>query len=132
MFSSPYYEKLPCGGTLTIIEDKWFIEYSFLPLNINSGNISIIIKSTDIDNHLIALHDNLELFKSLEHKCNECIFGIPASMNMTINVHGPSKGVCLEGYYRPIFSDRQFNLVKKSFIYAKEKALTLLKNKSTD
>lgn len=128
----PYYEKLPCGGTLTIINNSWFIEYSFLPLKPNSGNISIVIKDTDINNHLIALHDNLEIFKSIEHHCDECIYGIPASMNMTINLHGPSKGVCLEGYYRPIASDLEFELVKNSLLYAKDKAFKLLKNKSTD
>ena len=57
----PYYEKLPCGGILTIVNNKWFIQYSFLPLDPNGGNISIIIKSTDIDNHLIALRNNFEL-----------------------------------------------------------------------
>lgn len=128
----PYYEKLPCGGILTIVNDTWFIEYNFLNLDPNSGNISIVIKNTDIDNHLTALHDNLEIFKSIEHICDECIYGIPASMNMTINPHGLSKGVCLEGYYRPIASYSEFELVKKSLLYAKAKALKLLKNKSTD
>ena len=104
----PYYEKLPCGGILTIVNNKWFIQYSFLPLDPGGGNISIIIKSTDIDNHLIALRNNFELFKSIEHNCDECIYGIPAYMNMTINVHGPSKGVCLEGYYRPISTEKEF------------------------
>lgn len=128
----PYYEKLPCGGILTILNNKWFIQYSFLPLDPGGGNISIIIESTDIDNHLIALRNNFELFKSIEHNCDECIYGIPAYMNMTINVHGPSKGVCLEGYYRPISTEKEFQLVKDSFLYAKEKAMELLKNKSTN
>ena len=112
----PYYEKLPCGGILTIVNNKWFIQYSFLPLDPGGGNISIIIKSTDID----------------KHNCDEYIYGIPAYMNMTINVHGPSKGVCLEGYYRPISTEKEFQLVKDSFLYAKEKAMELLKNKSTN
>ena len=51
---------------------------------------------------------------------------------MTINVHGPSKGVCLEGYYRPNSTEKEFQLVKDSFLYAKEKAMELLKNKSTN
>jgi len=76
--------------------------------------------------------NNFELFKSIEHNCDECIYGIPAYMNMTINVHGPSKGVCLEGYYRPISTEKEFQLVKDSFLYAKEKAMELLKNKSTN
>lgn len=122
----PYYEKLPCGGILTITSNKWYIEYSFLSVNLNGSKISIIIDSSQIDNHLTALKTNLEIYKTFQPNSNEDVYGIPGLMDMTINLHGPCKGVCLEIYYRPVSSDEDFQLIKKSFTYAKNKANAIL------
>ena len=42
---------------------------------------------------------------------------------MTINLHGHSKGVCILGYYRPVRNDEEYNIIKKSFEYAKKKQI---------
>ncbi len=127
-----YYEKLPCGGLLTVTDDNWYIEYNFLPLELKSEMITFRIDSSEVDDHLVALKNNLEIFKSYSDSSDEGVYGIPGAMNMTINLHGHSKGVCILGYYRPVRNDEEYDIIKKSFEYAKKEANSILHHNTTN
>ncbi|MBS6600860.1 MAG: hypothetical protein ACLR02_03955 [Clostridium sp.] len=127
-----YYQKLPCGALLTITDDDWYIEYRFLPLEPKAELITFRIDSNEVDNHLIALKKNLEIFKAYADSSDEGVYGIPGAMNMTINLHGHSKGVCILGYYRPVRNDEEYNIIKKSFEYAKKEANSMLHHNTTN
>lgn len=127
-----YYKKLPCGGVLTVTDDNWYIEYNFLPLELKSEMITFRIDSSEVDDHLTALKNNLEIFKSYVDSSDEGVYGIPGAMNMTINLHGHSKGVCILGYYRPVRNDEEYDVIKKSFEYAKKEANSILHHNTTN
>lgn len=130
MFSE-YHEILPCGGMLIVDSDDWFIQYDIPTLNPRAGSVLINIKSNEIDDHITALKANLEIFKDFKKNSGSRIFGIPGAMNMTINLHGHAKGVCLNNYYRAVYDDDSFERIKNSYNYAKIKAAQILNSKST-
>lgn len=129
--STYYHETLPCGGILTIKNNDWYIEYNFTNINPKKGFISVFIKGSEIDSHLNALKSNLELFKDFKKLASSCMPRISGSMNMSINFHGYSKGVCINEFYRPVSNDSTFEKIKNSYIYAKNKAKEILDSKST-
>ena len=58
-----YYEKLPCGGLLTVTDDNWYIEYNFLPLELKSEMITFRIDSSEVDDHLTAINSKSNHFR---------------------------------------------------------------------
>lgn len=114
-----YQEPLPCGGTLTVLKDSWFIQYYWTgPTRRHSGTFHRIPGET-VPDVIDALKRNWETYLALRQTVPAGgEFTASGEMGMTIRIGGFAEGVCLRNYHLPIATDVQLADLIKGYEYA--------------
>ena len=124
-----YSEKLPCGGTLKVIGNKWNIEYYFHGFDNRYKGQFCYIEGHRIEEYILAWKENFDEYKKLKvsiPKGGE--FSTMGKLGMNIRI-GSFEGVCLASYHMQIKTEGDLTRVINSYLYAKghaPKAMKLL------
>jgi len=122
-----YSEKLPCGGSLKVYGNKWYIEYYFPGPDYRYKGEWCRIEDQKIDEYILAWKENVNEYKELKKSIpSGGEFSKRGKLGMNIRI-GTFEGVCLASYHMQIKSEDDLARVIDSYLYAKEQALKAMK-----
>ena len=124
MYSSgKYTEKLPCGGTLEVINQSWQVEYYFPGPDLRHNGEFFRIPGSSLEKYINALIANWTQFQALKAAIPyNGEFKTVGELGMCIQVGGYHEGVCLKSYHMPINTQTKLENVLASYRYALQRA----------
>ena len=125
-----YKEKLPySNGELIVAKDSWKISYYFSPTDLRYNGIFFSIQGNKIDLYIDAYRKNWNRYAELK-KAHHGMSGeikIIGELNMSIYIGGYLNGIRVSCYPTPIDSEVNLNNVIDSFVWAKKRAIDVMR-----